>query len=196
MTQTPRVPEPVAPRPATTGPSARTTPTDLADRAQPKPDYFGANTVKGPGSVKEAISAMQRYTALMEKHTKLVGERDKVADQARAAQAENVKLKADLAQARRECDEANAMLQRLSADLRTWKRDVLGNRQEIMASLTKLQSRQEKILQVLLGEMPSSVGAFLISSIFLPSSSRTGTSSTSKGNPPVTVLSTFESPCA
>lgn len=155
----PAAAQPVAPPPAATNASGATTATDLGKKPQARPDYFGANTVQGREPVKQAISYMQRYTELMEKHTRLKAEGQKQADQIRTLQTENAKLKGDLAQARKECDEANEMLQRLSTDLRAWKRDVLGNRQEIMAALAKLQSRQDKILSVILGEMPSTAAA-------------------------------------
>ena len=144
--------------PESARPAEQTTSTDL-DKEQAKPDYFSKGTVQGEGPVKEAISWMQRYTTMMEKYHAVEEQRRGLAEKLRTTETENTKLKMELAQTTKERDEADQMLQRLGADLKAWKTNVLGYRQEMMTELSTMRKRQDKILQVLLGDVPGAAQA-------------------------------------
>lgn len=153
------------------GPPAAVKPDAKPSKAEPKeaaddtedqrpPDYFHKTSVQsefasgGEGAVKEAMTWMQRYTREVEKSSQLARDKRALEDSNRDLTAQVAKLKADLAQARKELDEANAMLLRLNQDLKAWKADVLGYREEMRSRHAQTLAALDRVLKLLGGEPP------------------------------------------
>lgn len=108
------------------------------------------------GAVGEAMAWMERYTKEVEKRSRIEKEKRSLEEQNRELAKKADKLEGELKQAQQELDEANAMMLRLNADLKAWKKDVLGYRDEMRAAHTQTVTALGRILQLLGGEVPSS----------------------------------------
>lgn len=110
----------------------------------------------GGGAVSEAVAWMERYTKEVERRAQLEKQNRALEDQNRERVAKMATLQADLKRAQQELDEANVMMLRLNADLKAWKKDVLGYREEMRAGRTQTAASLGRILQLLGAEVPSS----------------------------------------
>jgi septal ring factor EnvC (AmiA/AmiB activator) len=153
-------------------------PEPTKEAEKPAAKYLEQTSLKGElgasdnGAVGEAMAWMERYTKEVERRTQVEKENRTLEDQNRQLSSKVGQLQADLSRAQQELDEANAMMLRLDSDLKAWKKDVLGYRDETRAAHKETMRALGRVLQLLGGELPS--GA-LASTPTAASSSRVGT---------------------
>jgi hypothetical protein len=126
---------------------------------EPAPSYLektSLTTDEGDsGAVAEAMAWMERYTKEVETRTRIEKDKRALEDKNRELSTKLAKAENELKRTQQELDEANAMMLRLNADLKAWKKDVLGYRSEMRAAHKQTVTALGRVLQLLGGEVPT-----------------------------------------
>ncbi len=139
----PMSPEPLA---VATEPQPRRDATYLEDMVR------GSADTPGPTALDSAMVWAKKYADATEKLVAVEKEKRALEQQSGALAEELKTVGAQLAQARHEVDDANAMILETREELAKWKLDVLGFREEIRGGLKALTESQIKVLKILGGE--------------------------------------------
>ena len=139
------------PKPAQ--PARRPAGPDLADAIKP-PGYLAKAGLKtgfqrDDGAVNDAVVWMERYTKESEKRNKFEMENQALAKEKQTLSGKLARLETDLDQAKREISEANAMMLQLDGDLKAWKNNVLGYRDEARRQHRESMDSLARIMKLL-----------------------------------------------
>lgn len=85
-------------------------------------------------AVDKALAYAEKYMTEADENKKLRGQIRQLETRIQALSKDKQTLGGQLAAARDELDQANAMVMELSSDLKKWKRDVLGFRQQMIGA--------------------------------------------------------------
>lgn len=129
-------------------------------RGEPaRADYVqGETVVDGAGDLARGATDVAMEWA--DKYAKVAQEllfaNKRIADlerEKKKSQTQVAAIQAELAGYQRELNDANAMLSDMKHDLKEWRGNVLGIRKDFMASQNAILSSQQKILELLGGEV-------------------------------------------
>jgi septal ring factor EnvC (AmiA/AmiB activator) len=141
-------------RPAALAPAPQAAPT-----TQPRSEYLARTAVKpepvleSPTAVDSALAWSERYSQAIEKLARLQQENADLQEKNRSIASQAVKHQAELAQAQKELNDANAMLVDIRGELEKWKASVLGFRQEMRSAQQAQLEALTKVLRVLGAEV-------------------------------------------
>lgn len=117
--------------------------------------------VDPPDRENEVSPALEKYTALLEKHNRTIAEMARqqeqnrqLYDESRKVNEQAITLKGELARTQKELQEANDLLIEVRQQNEKWKADVLGYRDEIRTALQTILETEIRVVRLLGGEAP------------------------------------------
>lgn len=114
----------------------------------------GDENTEGPSAVQSALVWSDKYAQAAEKLVRLQQVNQALEQKNRQLLAQIARSQIDIETARKELNEANAMLIELRGELTKWKSNVLGFRQEIQTAQQAQLEALQKVLRLLGGEVP------------------------------------------
>jgi len=108
----------------------------------------------GRSAVGQALVWSEKYSQLAEKMVQLEQEKQAVEKRRQEAQQRADGLAAELAQARKDLEEAQEFLRMQKEELAEWKRRVTGLQGENQRALLAIIEKQNEIIRLLGGEVP------------------------------------------
>ena len=130
----------------------------------PKADagYLGKAAVndaesQGGSAVESALVWSEKYLEAVDKITSLQEENKKLKVQIKQEQKRVASLESQVTQNQKELKDANALLIEMHGELKTWKDNVLGFRDEMRTAQKAQLDAMAKVLKLLGGEVPQSL---------------------------------------
>ncbi len=112
--------------------------------------------VEGTGAVEQALQWSERYSKVAEQLVRFQQQKQLDDEKLRASKVEVEKLRIEVAQARKELQDANAFLMEQKKQLANWKKNVTGLQSQNQQALLTIIRYQERIIELLDGELPKS----------------------------------------
>jgi regulator of replication initiation timing len=141
-------------------------------------DYMARSAVQGDeetagqGAVDIALEWSKKYATAAEELVKSQKTVQELTEQNKKLRTELAGLQARLGQSQKELDEANEMLVELGKELREWKKNVLGFRDEVLQAQRTQLDAIRKILVLLGGEVSGRKNAAGESTVSVKGASR------------------------
>lgn len=110
------------------------------------------------GAVDSAIMWAEKYGKAVENLSATQDKLRQMSDDKAVIQRDLEKTRLELAQAQKELTDANTMLLEMKSELDKWKKDVLGNRNEMMKAHAAELDALRKIMKVLGSELADNPG--------------------------------------